>query len=171
MGSVNRATILGNLGRDPEIRYLNNGDAVCSLNIATTEGFKDSHGERKERTEWHRAVLFRNQAELAAKYLKKGSTVYIEGRLQTRKWQDKDGIERYTTEIIADRMTFVGGSRQQDGNHDDDQYDERLNDRPQGPSSRTHYAANNQRENGNRNTPPNTNDNDMNDPYFDDIPF
>ena len=112
MSSVNKVIIIGNLGRDPETRYLPNGDAVTTLAVATSESWKDKNsGEKKETTEWHRISLFRKLAEIAGKYLKKGDKVYIEGRLQTRKWTDKDGIERYTTEIIADSMKMLG-SRQ-----------------------------------------------------------
>ena len=109
MASVNKAIILGNLGRDPEVRYTPSGAAVCSLSIATTRKWKDKQGEKQEETEWHRATLYDKLAELAGQYLKKGGSVYIEGRLKTRKWQDKDGADRYTTEIIADSMQFIGG--------------------------------------------------------------
>lgn len=109
MASINKVILVGNLGRDPEMRSLPNGDAVCNIAIATTESWKDkSTGEKRELTEWHRISLFRKLAEIAGQYLKKGSQVYIEGRLQTRKWKDKEGIERYTTEIIADNMQMLG---------------------------------------------------------------
>ena len=109
MASVNKVIILGNLGRDPETRYTTGGDAVTNLNIATSEQWKDKSGEKQERTEWHRVVLFGRQAEIAGEYLKKGRSVYIEGRLQTRKYTDKDGVEKYSTEIVADRMQLIGG--------------------------------------------------------------
>ena len=109
MASVNKVIILGNLGRDPETRYTTGGDAVTNLNIATSEQWKDKSGEKQERTEWHRVVLFGRQAEIAGEYLKKGRSVYIEGRLQTRKYTDKDGVEKYSTEIVADRMQLLGG--------------------------------------------------------------
>ena len=109
MASVNKVILLGNLGRDPETRYTTGGDAVCNLSIATSEQWKDKNGEKQERTEWHRVVLFGRQAEIAGEYLKKGRSVYVEGRLQTRKWQDKEGADRYSTEIVADRVQFVGG--------------------------------------------------------------
>jgi len=109
MASVNKAIIIGNLGRDPEVRYTPSGAAVCSLSIATTRKWKDKQGEKQEETEWHRVALYDKLAELAGQYLKKGGSVYIEGRLKTRKWQDKDGVEKYTTEIIADSMQFIGG--------------------------------------------------------------
>jgi single-strand DNA-binding protein len=109
MASVNKVILLGNLGRDPETRYTTGGDAVTNLNIATSEQWKDKNGEKQERTEWHRVVLFGRQAEVAGEYLKKGRSVYIEGRLQTRKYTDKDGVEKYSTEIVADRMQLLGG--------------------------------------------------------------
>ncbi len=126
MASVNKVIIVGNLGRDPETRYMPNGDAVTNVAIATTpngdavtnvaiattESWKDkSSGEKKELTEWHRVTFYRKLAEIAGQYLKKGSQVYVEGRLQTRKWTDKENVERYTTEIIADTMQMLG-SRQ-----------------------------------------------------------
>jgi single-strand DNA-binding protein len=107
---VNKAIIVGNLGRDPEVRYSANGNAIANVTIATTESWKDRQsGERQEKTEWHRVVFFSRLAEIAGEYLKKGSQVYIEGRLQTRKWEDRDGIERYTTEIVANEMQMLGG--------------------------------------------------------------
>jgi len=115
MASVNKVILLGNLGRDPETRYTTGGDAVTNLNIATSEQWKDKSGEKQERTEWHRVVLFGRQAEVAGEYLKKGRSVYIEGRLQTRKYTDKDGVEKYSTEIVADRMQLVGGGREGGG--------------------------------------------------------
>ncbi|SNT04223.1 single-strand binding protein [Noviherbaspirillum humi] len=112
MASVNKVIIVGNLGRDPETRYMPNGDAVTNVAVATTESWKDkATGEKKELTEWHRITFYRKLAEIAGQYLKKGSQVYVEGRLQTRKWTDKEGVERYTTEIIADTMQMLG-SRQ-----------------------------------------------------------
>jgi single-strand DNA-binding protein len=110
MASVNKVIIVGNLGRDPETRYMPNGEAVTNIAVATAESWKDKNtGEKKELTEWHRITFYRKLAEIAGQYLKKGSQVYVEGRLQTRKWTDKDGIERYTTEIIADTMQMLGG--------------------------------------------------------------
>jgi single-strand DNA-binding protein len=109
MASVNKVILIGNLGKDPEIRYMTNGDAVCNVNLATTESWNDkASGERREVTEWHRVVLFRKLAEIAGQYLKKGSQVYFEGRIRTRKWQDKDGADRYTTEIEATEMKMLG---------------------------------------------------------------
>jgi single-strand DNA-binding protein len=109
MASVNKVILIGNLGRDPEMRYLPSGDAVANFSIATTEKWKDKSGEMQEQTEWHRIAFFGRQAEVCGEYLRKGSSVYIEGRLQTRKWTDKDGNERYTTEIRGDRMQMLGG--------------------------------------------------------------
>ncbi len=108
MASVNKAIIIGNLGKDPEMRFMPSGDAICNFSIATTDSWKDKSGEKQEKTEWHRISMFGKLAEIAGEYLKKGSQVYVEGRLQTRKWQDKDGHERYTTEIVADRMQMLG---------------------------------------------------------------
>ena len=108
MASVNKVILIGNLGRDPEVRYMPRGDAVANITIATTETWKDKGGEKQEQTEWHRVAMFGKTAEIAGEYLKKGSQVYIEGKLQTRKWTDKEGQERYTTEIRADRMQMLG---------------------------------------------------------------
>lgn len=109
MASVNKVILVGNLGRDPETRYLPDGGAVTNISIATTESWKDKAGNKQEKTEWHRVGFFGKLAEIAGEYLKKGSQVYVEGRLQTRKWADKDGVEKYTTEIVADRMQMLGG--------------------------------------------------------------
>jgi single-strand DNA-binding protein len=109
MASVNKVILVGNLGRDPEVRYMPSGDALASFSIATTDTWRDKSGQRQERTEWHRISMFGKQAEVAGQYLKKGSSVYIEGRLQTRKWTDKEGQERQTTEVVADRMQMLGG--------------------------------------------------------------
>lgn len=109
MASVNKVILVGNLGKDPETRYMPNGDQVTNVTIATSETWKDKNsGEQKEATEWHRVVFFRRLAEIAGQYLKKGSQVYVEGSLKTRKWQDKDGQDRYTTEIVADEMKMLG---------------------------------------------------------------
>jgi single-strand DNA-binding protein len=115
MASVNKVILLGNLGRDPETRYTTGGEAVTNLRIATTEQWKDKSGEKQEKTEWHTVVLFGRQAEVAGEYLKKGRSVYIEGRLQTRKWTDKEGVEKYSTEIVGDRMQLIGGARDSGG--------------------------------------------------------
>ena len=111
---VNKVILIGNLGRDPEVRYSPNGGAIANITLATSEAWKDKNtGEQVEKTEWHRVVFFRRLAEIAGEYLKKGSKVYIEGKLQTRKWQDKDGNDRYTTEVVANEMQMLdsrGGS-------------------------------------------------------------
>lgn len=109
MASVNKVILIGNLGADPETRYLPSGDAVTNIRIATTENWKDKSGDRQEHTEWHRISFFGRLAEIAGEYLKKGSPVYVEGRIRTRKWQDKEGQDRYSTEIVADRMQLLGG--------------------------------------------------------------
>ena len=107
---INKVIIVGNVGGDPETRYMPSGSAVTNLTVATNESWKDKQtGEKKERTEWHRVAMFNRLAEIAAEYLRKGSQVYIEGKLRTRTWQDKDGQDRYTTEIIADEMQMLGG--------------------------------------------------------------
>ena len=110
MASVNKVIILGNVGRDPETRYNADGGAITNVSIATSEQWKDkASGEKKDKTEWHRVVFFQRLAEIAGEYLKKGSSCYVEGKLTTRKWTDKDGIEKYTTEIHADRLQLLGG--------------------------------------------------------------
>ena len=116
MASVNKVILVGNLGADPETRYTQGGDAICSIRLATTDSWKDKNsGEKREATEWHRVVFYRKLAEIAGQYLKKGSQVYIEGKIKTRKWQDKDGQDRYTTEIEADSMQMLGGRGQGGG--------------------------------------------------------
>jgi single-strand DNA-binding protein len=107
MSNVNKAIVLGHLGRDPEVRYTQNGDPICNFSVATTERWKGKDGEKKEQTEWHRIVVWGAQAEAAGKYLEKGSMVYVEGKMTTRKWTDKDGVERYTTEIRAMEVKFL----------------------------------------------------------------
>ncbi len=111
MASVNKVILVGNLGRDPETRYMPDGGAITNISVATTDVWKDKNGEKQEKTEWHRVAFFGKLAEIAGEYLKKGSQVYVEGRLQTRKWQDKDGQDKYTTEIVANAMQMLG-SRQ-----------------------------------------------------------
>ncbi len=109
MRGVNKVILVGNLGRDPEVRYTKEGTAVANLNLATTETWNDGQGQRQERTEWHKVVAWGKLAEIAKEYLGKGKQVYIEGRLQTRSWEDKEGVKRYTTEIKADQMVMLGG--------------------------------------------------------------
>lgn len=120
MASLNKVMLIGNLGKDPEVRYTTSGTAVASFSVATTDKFKNKSGEWEEKTEWHNVTLWARLAEIAGEYLAKGKTVYIEGRLQTRKWQDKDGRDRYTTEIVGEKMQMLsakgdGGGRQGGG--------------------------------------------------------
>lgn len=149
MASLNKVLLIGNLGKDPEMRAMPNGDAVATFSIATTDTWKDKQGQKQGKTEWHNITMFRGLAEIAGKYLKKGSSVYIEGRLQTRKWQDKTGADRYTTEIIADQMQMLGGK--QAGNEP-----QQSNDAP--PAQRQAAA---------KQTPPSG----FVDQFADDIPF
>ena len=129
MASVNKVIIVGNLGKDPETRYAPSGDAVTNIVVATTETWKDkASGEKREATEWHRVVFFGKLAEIAGQYLKKGSQVYLEGKLKTRKWQDKDGQDRYTTEINADEMKMLGSKG--DGQQQEGQRPQQTQQRP-----------------------------------------
>ena len=109
MASINKVILIGNLGRDPEVRYTQGGSAVANLNLATNEVWNDKSGQKQERTEWHRVVVWGKQAEIAKEYLTKGRQVYVEGSLQTRQWEDKDGQKRYTTEIRCQRFVMLGG--------------------------------------------------------------
>ena len=108
MAGVNKVILIGNLGKDPEVRYLENGVAVANFSLATTESYKNKEGEKVSQTEWHNIVLWRGLAEIAEKFLKKGSAVYIEGKIRSRKWEDKEGNTRYTTEILGDNITMLG---------------------------------------------------------------
>ena len=140
MASVNKVIIIGNLGRDPEVRYTPNGSAVCNIGVATTRTWKaKDSGDKVEETEWHRVVFYDRLAEIAGEYLKKGRSVYVEGRLKTRKWQDKDGVEKYTTEIIAEEMKMLGG-REGMGGGADEGGGGGYSERPQ-PASRPAAAA------------------------------
>ena len=109
MAGINKVILVGNLGKDPEVRHLDNGVAVANFSLATTENYKNKEGERVSQTEWHNIVLWRGLAEVAEKYLKKGANIYIEGKIRTRKCEDKDGVTRYSTEILGDNMTMLGG--------------------------------------------------------------
>jgi single-strand DNA-binding protein len=111
MASVNKVILVGNLGKEPIMKYMPNGDAVCNFSIATSDTWKDKAGAKQERVEWHNIVMYRKLAEIAGEYLKQGAPVYVEGRLQTRKWQTKEGQDRYSTEIIADQMQMLGGKK------------------------------------------------------------
>ncbi len=121
MASVNKAILIGNLGADPELKYTPSGAAVANFNIATTEKWKDKDGQMQESTQWHRIVLWRRQAEIAKEYLKKGSQVYIEGRIETRSYEDKDGVKRYITEISGQRMQFLGSRSDSGGSRNNGQ--------------------------------------------------
>jgi single-strand DNA-binding protein len=139
MASVNKVILVGNLGRDPEVRYMPNGEAVCNFSIATTENWKDKSGVKQEKTEWHNVVMYRKLAEIAGEYLKKGRPVYVEGRLQTRKWE-KDGVTRYSTEIIGDNMQMLGskgdgGGASYDGSMDQSGPSDDFNQAPARPAS------------------------------------
>ena len=127
MASVNKVILVGRLGKDPETRYMPNGDAVTNITLATSETWEDKNGEKQEKTEWHRVTFYRKLAEIAGEYLKKGSMAYIEGRLETRKWTDKAGVEKYTTEIIANEMQLLGARPAGDG---------QSNERSSQPSAR-----------------------------------
>ena len=150
---VNKVILVGNLGQDPETRYMPSGDAVTNISIATSESWKDKQtGEQKDKTEWHKVVMFRRLAEISAEYLRKGSQVYIEGKIRTRKWQDRDGNDRYTTEIVADEMQMLGG-RAGGGNYGSG-----------GGSGSSAGGGSNAPSGGGQSAPPN-------DDFDDDIPF
>jgi single-strand DNA-binding protein len=135
MASVNKVILVGNLGRDPEVRYTPSGAAVCNVSVATTRQWKSKDtGDKQEETEWHRVVFYDRLAEIAGEYLKKGRSIYVMGRLKTRKWQDKDGAEKYTTEVIAEEMQMLGG-REGMGAGSADEGGSGYGDRPQ-PASR-----------------------------------
>jgi single-strand DNA-binding protein len=155
MASVNKVILVGNLGKDPEVRYMPSGDAITNITMATTDSWKDKNGEKQEKTEWHKVAFFGKLAEIAGEYLKKGSQVYVEGRLQTRKWQDKEGQDRYTTEIVADRMQMLG-SRSGGGTFE-------VQDKPPAGSSGT-------RESSGGSKPAGKKGGDFGD-FEDDIPF
>ncbi len=124
---VNKVILIGNLGKDPEVRHLDNGASVANFSIATTESYKDKNGQKVDQTEWHNIVLWRGLADISEKYLKKGDSVYIEGKLRTRSWE-KDGVTRYTTEVVGDQMTMLGGKRNSDDSGQD--YSSNNNNQP-----------------------------------------
>lgn len=132
MASVNKVILVGNLGKDPEVRYMPNGEAVANFSIATTDSWKDKEGQKQERTEWHNIVMYRRLAEIAGEYLKKGRPVYVEGRLQTRQWE-KDGVTRYTTEIIADSMQMLGGGKAEGEHGNPQRQDSKPNEQEDEP--------------------------------------
>ena len=147
MASVNKVILIGNLGRDPEVRYTPSGSAVCNVTMATTRSWKSKEsGEKVEETEWHRIVFYDRLAEIAGEYLKKGRSVYVEGRLKTRKWTDKDGAEKYTTEVIAQEMNMLGGREGMGGGAGEEEggaggYSERAAPQRAAPASRPQAAA------------------------------
>ncbi|TVT45554.1 MAG: single-stranded DNA-binding protein [Denitromonas halophila] len=171
MASVNKVILVGNLGRDPEIRYAPSGDAICNVSIATTDTWKDKQtGEKKESTEWHRVVFFGKLAEIVGQYLKKGRAIYVEGRLQTRKWQDQNGQDRYTTEIRASEMQMLGGREGGGGSGgdapmDDGGYDQRPASRPAPQQQRPQQGGG-----GNKPAPASNTGGGFGD-FDDDIPF
>lgn len=116
MAGINKVILVGNLGKDPEVRHLEGGATVANFPLATSESYKDKSGNKVEHTEWHNVVVWRGLAEVAEKYLKKGTTIYVEGKLRTRSWEDKEGVKKYTTEIIADSFTMLGSNRRDDNN-------------------------------------------------------
>lgn len=132
MASINKVFVLGNLGRDPETRYMPNGDAVTNFSVATSRYWKNKEGERQEETEWHRVVCFGKTAEVAGEYLQKGNACHVEGHLKTRKWQDKDGVDRYSTEIVCDQLTLLTKKSDDDdrrpAKRDDDRPTKRARD-------------------------------------------
>ncbi|MBR9793334.1 MAG: single-stranded DNA-binding protein [Gammaproteobacteria bacterium] len=140
---VNKVILVGNLGNDPEVRYMPNGNAVANLSLATSESWKDQQGQMQERTEWHRLTMYRRLAEIAGEYLKKGSQIYVEGKLQTRKWQDQQGQDRYTTEIIVDQMQMLGGREGGQGGQGGG-----YQQRPQGGQQGGGYGGGNQNYGG-----------------------
>lgn len=139
--SVNKVILVGNLGKDPELRYTPSGTAVVNFPLATSENFKDRDGNRQEKTEWHNIVAWRQLAEICGKYLHKGKQIYIEGKLQTRKWQDKNGVDRYTTEIVADSMQMLGRAGEDAGSGQGQNYARNDN--------RSDYARQNSYQNNN----------------------
>lgn len=118
MSSLNKVILIGRLGKEPETRYMTNGEAVTNVSLATSETWKDKNGEKQEKTEWHNLTFYKKLAEIAGQYLKKGSLIYVEGKLQTRKWQDKEGNDRYTTEIICNELKMLGEKQKQDHSTD-----------------------------------------------------
>jgi single-strand DNA-binding protein len=142
MASVNKVIVIGNLGRDPEVRYTPSGSAICNVSVATTRNWKNKDsGEKSEETEWHRVVFFDRLAEIAGEYLKKGKPVYVEGRLKTRKWQDKEGRDTYTTEIIAEQMQLLGGRESMGSGGGDDHHNEPTPQRSAPPARASAPAA------------------------------
>jgi len=136
-GSVNKVILIGNLGKDPEVRYLEGGTAVATFSIATSETYKNRNGELTTTTDWHNVVVWRKLAEITEKYLKKGNKVYVEGKLKTRSWQDQDGNTRYTTEVVADNLTMLGGRKEESSGHTEIKQAEDNSTKEQKPMSVT----------------------------------
>ncbi|AAP86084.1 Single-stranded DNA-binding protein (plasmid) [Cupriavidus necator H16] len=169
MASVNKVILVGNLGADPEVRYMPSGDAVANLRIATTDRYKDKQsGEMKEATEWHRVSMFGKLAEIAGQYLRKGSSVYIEGRIRTRKWQDQSGQDKYSTEIVADQMQMLGGRGGASDGDSDSGTDRSASQ--QSPASAQRSAPTGQRQPPARRQPAQPPSNGFGD-FNEDIPF
>lgn len=166
---LNKVQIIGNLGNDPEIRVMPNGDSVANITVATSESWKDQQGQLQERTEWHRVVMYRKLAEITGQYLKKGSQVYLEGKLKTRKWQDQQGQDRYTTEVVAEEMQMLGG-RQQDANQGQSQKPAHSQNAPQQQRGNGGYQQPNNKSSNGYQTPPmaSQNRNGFAEPTFDD---
>lgn len=143
MAFLNKVMLIGNLGRDPETRYMPDGGAVTNASIATTERWKDKQGDTQEKTEWHRLVFFNKLAEIAGEYLKKGSPVYVEGKITTRQWEDKEGVMKYTTEIVVHQMQMLGRKSDNEGGgeRDTQQYEQRQRDAATKPATRAAGAA------------------------------
>ena len=141
--SVNKVILIGRLGKDPETRYMTNGEAVTNATLATSENWKDKSGEKQEKTEWHNLVFYRRLAEIAGEYLKKGAQIYVEGKIQTRKWQDKEGKDRYTTEIVVNEMTMLGGKPSGAGSFEvvENERSEVSSSRPSKPAASSGSAA------------------------------
>ncbi len=169
MAGVNKVILVGNLGKDPEIRYLENNASVANFTLATTEGYTKD-GQRIEQTEWHNIVMWRGLAEIAAKYLKKGSQIYLEGKIRTRSYDDKEGVKRYITEIVADTMTMLGrkgeGDGQQQGGYNQPQQGGSSQSQPQGSQSQQPAPYNQQQQQRQQSAPVA----DIND-FEDDLPF
>ncbi len=177
---VNKVILVGNLGNDPEVRYMPNGNAVANLSIATSESWKDQQGNMQERTEWHRVTMYRRLAEIAGEYLKKGSQIYLEGKLQTRKWQDQQGQDRYTTEIIADQMQMLGGRNEGGMGGQGGGYQQRPQNQNQNMGGQQQGGYQQQAPQNNQRPAQNQNQNQGNQPppmaepdfdFDDDIPF
>lgn len=144
--SVNKAILVGRLGKDPETRYMTSGEAVTNVSLATSERYKNKSGEKQERTEWHNLVFYRRLAEIAGEYLNKGSLIYVEGRIQTRKWQDKEGKDRYTTEIVVNEMKMLGskaddssGRSESSSGHTQDAPAQRQAPAPRQPQAKSNF--------------------------------